>query len=710
MYKTVRNIFLITIIASSNFSYANGLLNALYESQEDSQTDEVVPGPTESQDLGETSSMQTSAQCTEKDQNTLPLRFVMGLLREKGATLRPVHDPSNGKLTINGGRMIGNCNSMLEYKLSKPDSKSKLPYVFQVKIKGCGADECEYNVKTAQDGMPKDLGKKSFEPTMNGFMKCLEETGVFKDGRIQQGKIATAEFKAVQTGVNQSAELWFAHHGPYIDPRGGVFGDEGNKKPGMGCFYFEDIQKNGFEIYSKSDIDLNRKKDQFQSLCKSGNYRLIDQKISDFKEVKYLQNILKKVRNELLLDEVKKVSKQLKENEDYAGLKASKIKKVIEDFEKYIIQPKRDELFGVYNNGSIVKKGLYHQIIDEDNEDEKAKLITQFLKGLDELNQFTESPYLSLKSLRQMESFKKKAPVDDVDWYNAALTLNRTINTAKAFTQPYEKSLKRYRTRNDQKFSSIPTISFNKTQKKIDKAQGKYARSLSSKRQLLEDEDYSKVGELRGRASRLRKINKSNIKKLQKAMADLEQEMYRRCCYVRQTRTFDQACTQGRLYFRNHRQCAAELEDKMKNMVKKVEKMNRSNEDLAGSYEDEAIGWVSVEKDREEYYSSDDDEDDDDDDSGYSFSYNASSSSSSNDQLISSMLQPQATYPSMMPPMGRYPMGMPQMGMPQMGMPQMGMPQMGMPQMGMQYQMTPPFNNMGMGGYPMPTGGYTFGM
>ena len=711
----MRIFLLIITISISNLSFANTLLNALYESQE-SSTLSSAPGPTSRIDLGTTSNMQSSAQCSDKDQNTLPLRFVMGLLREKGATLRPVHDPSTGKLTINGGRMIGNCNSMLEYKLSEPDSERGLPYIFQVTIKGCGDDveKCDYAVKSAKNGIPNDLGTMKFEPTMNGFMECLESTGVFKNGTIQSDNIAIAEFKAVKTGVNQSAELWFAHHGPYVDPDNGVFSDAGNKKPGMGCYYFEDIQKDGFEIYSKKDIDLNRKKDQFQNLCKSGNYRLIDQKIGDFQEVKYLQNILKEVRNELLLDEVKKVAKQLKDNEDYAGLKVSQIKSVIEDFEKYIIQPKRDELFGVYNNGSIVKKGLYHQIIDEENEDRKANLITEFLKGLDELNQYTESPYLSLKSLRQMESFKKKAPVDDVDWYNAALTLNRTINTAKAFTMPYEKNLKRYRTRNDQKFSSIPTISFKKTQDKIDKAQGKYARSLSTKRQLIEDEDYSKVGELRGRASRLRDINNSNIKKLQKAMAELEQEMYRSCCYVRQAGTFDQACTQ-RIYYRNHRQCAAELEEEMKFIVKKVEKMNKSNESLADSYEDEAVGWVSVEKDREEYYSSsEDDEDDDSTESGYNFNYTPSSSSTSNDNtIISGVLNPQGGYPSMMPPMGRAPggyMGMPQMGMPQMGIPQMGMPQMGMPQMGMQYQMTPPFNNMGMGGYPMPTGGYTFGM
>lgn len=723
----IKLFILLTTVSVGSASYGDGqqpekkisLLKALYDSQKDT-VQEDAPGPESPAELGATTSMQTSAQCTEKDQNTLPLRYVMGLLREKGASLRPSHDPASGTLVINGGGMIGNCNSMLEYKLSQPDPEQETPYVFQVKIKGCGSEKCDYQVKTAEGGMPKDMGTKAFEPNMNGFMKCLEETGVFKDGQIQEDKIALAEFKAIQSGVKQSSELWFASHGPYVDPAGGVFGNEGNKKPGMGCYYFEDIKKGGFDIYSKGDIELTRKKDQFQVLCKSGNYRLIDQKIGEFGEVRYLQNILVGVRNELLLDEVKKLAKQLKDNDDYSGLDAGKIKRIVEDFEKYIIQPKKDELFGVYKNGTIVQKGLYHKIIDEEDEDKKARLITKFLEGLDELNKYTESPYLSIKSLGQMESFKKKAPVDDSDWYNAALTLNRTINTTRAFSNPYSKVLKRYRTRKDQKFTSLPSISFIKTQRKIDEAQGKYARSLSDKRQLIEDEDYSKVGDLRGQASDLRATNQYNLEQLRAAIAELEQDMYSECCYVRQAREFDLSCMQ-RVYYRNHSQCAAELEEEMKSIVNRVERMNKGNEDLAKSLEQEAKGWVSVEKDREEYFDEDEDEEESDSSTGYTFQYQRQASSvSGNGRIVSSMLPQQGAYPSMMPQMGmpqmgRMPsmMGMPQMGMsPMMGMPQMGMsPMMGMPQMGMQYQMTPPFSNMGMGGYGMPMGGgYTFGM
>jgi hypothetical protein len=760
---TSKTLFLLLLLAVSSQAMAqNALLHELYGSQEEVPTNEDVAGPDLStKDLGNTSSMEKSVSCSDKDQNSLPLRFVMGLLRQKGAKLKPFHDASTSTLMINGGNMIGNCNSMLEYTISEPGDG--LPYVFQVKIKGCGKDECEYNVKTAEDGVPKDIDEPiKVEPNMNGFIKCLELTGVFKDGKIQSSKIALAEFKAVKQGVNQSADLWFASHGPYVDPKNGVFGDGGNKKPGVGCFYFEDIQKDGYKIYSKSDREINRKKDEFQSLCKSKNYKLIDSKIGEFKEIKYLQNILTEVRDQLLLDKVKEVANDINTMKDYSSLDAAEIRQVLEDFDSYIIQPKRDELFGVYSQGKIQKKGLYHRIFDEKDKDKKAELITEFMKKLHELNKYKNKPYLSLKMLENMESFKKQAPIDDEDWYMANLSLNKSMNTILAFSAPYKDMLKRYKTRPNHKFSKFPGISFIKTQKAIDDAQGKYARDLTQKRKLAEDSDYYKSKDLKGQAANLKATNDRNIANLKRGIADVEQEMYEDCCYIRRQGTFDPMCMQKK-YYKNHQKCAAELEEDIKFMTEKVKKLNAANDKLAAQLEKEASSWEGVEKKRDKYYTSDDDDDDDDDSdsktSGYSFTYqnNGNKSSGGNGQIISGMFpQGGAGYPNMMQgmqsrmpgSMGMSPFGMSGMGMGSMGM---GMPNygmgMGMSPMGMgggygfnmgggfggmgsmggmsgygmngmnyggmpgamQYQMSPAFNGMGMAGYGG-MGSYTFGM
>jgi hypothetical protein len=50
----------------------------------------------------------------------LPLAYVTSLIQQKNAALDITHDPRSGTLTIAAEDMIGNCSSMLEWKLKQP--------------------------------------------------------------------------------------------------------------------------------------------------------------------------------------------------------------------------------------------------------------------------------------------------------------------------------------------------------------------------------------------------------------------------------------------------------------------------------------------------------------------------------------------------------------------------------------------------------------
>lgn len=410
------NKILITSLAvtmtTQAFSQQNDLLNALYGSQEEPAVSTDIAGPSGSggKDIGETESMQTAKVCTEKDQKSLPLRVLLGLLRTKGASLEVSHNADSGELSIYGGPMIGNCQSMIDFQIAEPTAE--LPYVFQAKIKNCGGDSCSY--KVIKDG---EEVVSEFAPTQAGFISCLESTGVMAEGKIVREKIAPVELSLTKKGVNQSAELWFGSQGPAAVSMTGVY-SKGNKKSGVGCFYFEDIVKDGYQVYSKEDIAVNRKRDEFQVLCKSGNYRLIDDKIGEFEEFKLLQQMLISVRNKLIEDDVKKLAAELKTSKDYSSLDIS----VIKDFYEKVILPKKEQIKEKYQEYLAATGDIKYQKEKE-------------LKALqEELSKYGQPPFLSEESLSSLAlSEQKHAPLHLDGWYDNMLVLNRSLATIKAY-------------------------------------------------------------------------------------------------------------------------------------------------------------------------------------------------------------------------------------------------------------------------------------
>lgn len=409
IFMSLKSFLLLLSIFSLGLTYAQDELEALFGSQESSKTSkDLTPPKVDSK----TSSFETSKVCSDKDQTSLPLRYLLGLFREKGTELSVTHDPSSGILNVKGGTMIGNCHSMLDFQISEPDGE--LPYRLEAKIKkNCDSSTCNY--KVIKGGEEVEL---PFSPTLTGFKECLKATGVINEsGKVEKDKIALVDFNITKKDVFESGELWFASHGPEALKVKGVYSKE-NKKTGDGCYYYEDPIKNGFKIYSEEETSYNRAKSEFEALCNVTNYKVIDGKIEQFNEFKEFQGMLVGIRNKLIEDEVKALAATLKTTKDYSDLDIT----VLKDFHEKIIEPLKFE---------IVEK--FKEYLQESGDVKFQK--ERELKALqDELLKYSKTPYLDSLALKNLQDSEgKNAPLHLDSWYTNVLSLNKSLNTIASY-------------------------------------------------------------------------------------------------------------------------------------------------------------------------------------------------------------------------------------------------------------------------------------
>ena len=377
----------------------------------------------------------------EKDRNTVPYKFLLGLLANKSLSIS--HDPHSGVLKFDGGIMIGNCQSMLETVVSKPNES--IPYyTFQVAVKkpgGCNGDKCQYEVTSISNGENKKA-TKSFKPNFDGFVSCLKETGVFVNGKINQKKVAPIEFVHEERDITQTSELLYANRGYKGTRYAGKYST--NKIPTYpGCYYFEDIQKGGFKTYSVDDMESFELERLYQKVCNSGNYKLIDSHISDFDQLVPFQNGLIKIRNELILDEVKKLHEIVSESEQLNEVDKAKFKEVSSDFLEHVIKPLKNDLAQLQrlyaNPGHSQKENILNSVFGPEKAKaflgkDPAELKKEVLKEMDakasELVSYARSPYLTKEDYKKMSSSKSGAPLDDSTWTSAVLDVYEVHNTA----------------------------------------------------------------------------------------------------------------------------------------------------------------------------------------------------------------------------------------------------------------------------------------
>lgn len=324
-----------------------------------------------------------SSQCTEKDQTSLPLSYVISLMQEKNAKLDFVHDPRAGTLTITGADMIGNCSSMLEWRLKQPEIEGKKSYAIEVAIKegkDCTSSGCSYDVAKVSKGEFQDFEAMNFKPTLKGFEECLQKSGVVAGGKVVPGAIYNSPIKEKFSGLEHSGKLVFLAHGPssnQVKPKYGLeFVD--------GCDRYETAHPQIKTLLTLEDAERERLDAEASKLkeCKADEYH----KLADFIE-KYenYSSELGDIRDRLILEAAKKAAEAVQ-----SGKYTEEDLKVLSDFERYVVTPKVEQA-----------TAIYEQMIELEG-DAKAAKQEELKAVLAQIKTFKQKPYFTAIHTRKL--------------------------------------------------------------------------------------------------------------------------------------------------------------------------------------------------------------------------------------------------------------------------------------------------------------------
>ncbi|MFP5385045.1 MAG: hypothetical protein ACLGHN_03145 [Bacteriovoracia bacterium] len=346
-----------------------------------SSTPEVAPST-------ETISSSTK-KCEENDQTSIPLKAFTSLIQEENGQLEILHDPRTGSLSVSSGDMIGNCSSMLEWKMKQPIIQGKKAYALEVKIKegeNCTDAGCTYKVAKVENGEFKKHEETILKPTLKGFEECLQKSGVIVNGKVVKSAIYNLPVNEKFNGFDQSGQLLFLSHGP-TSPL--VKAKYGKFEHVDACDYYEAAHPEIRNLLTLSDAEKARLDAEAAKLreCTVNEYG----KLADFIE-KYegYADELGEVRDRLILEAAQKAAKAIEE-----GKYTDEDLKVISDFHRYVVQPKVDYAVN-----------LYEEMLDLEGDAKKAA--QERLKAvLAQISTYNKKPYfLSSHTLKLIQDGK----------------------------------------------------------------------------------------------------------------------------------------------------------------------------------------------------------------------------------------------------------------------------------------------------------------
>lgn len=393
----------------------------------------------------------SSAKCEEADQTSLPLAYVTSLIQQKNAALDITHDPRAGTLTIAAEDMIGNCSSMLEWKLKQPEVLGKKSYAVEVKIKSsgeCSDAGCTYKVTKVENGEFKAHEDMTFKPTLKGFEECLQKSGVVVGGKVVPGAIYPQPVKEKFSGLEHSGQLLFLSHGPSSPI---VKAKYGKFEHINACDHYELAHPQVKSLLTLADAEKERLDAEAAKLreCKVDEYG----KLAEFIE-KY-ENYsaeLGDIRDRLILEATKKAAAAIE-----AGSTKDEDVKVIADFERYVVNPKIE-----------LARALYDEMLELEGDAKKAK--QEELKAvLAQITALKAKPYftgLHTQKLIQagmfedaerlnnaillLESHQRLGAKQDNVVITPGLASQKVAAGKVAFTQLIEKERERYEIRTGQ--------------------------------------------------------------------------------------------------------------------------------------------------------------------------------------------------------------------------------------------------------------------
>ena len=363
--------------------YASGILGSLTKFQDSledvgqkTEGSTVDTGTVPEVSSGPVSSS-SSAKCMENDQTSLPLNYLTSLILKKDAALELTHDARQGSLQVSSADMIGNCSSMLEWNLKKPQIAGKSAYAVEVKFKDgdpCTADGCVYKVAKVKNGAFEKYEDIVLKPTLKGFEECLEKSGVVVGGKVVSDAIYRTPINEKFSGIKETGKLLFVSHGPSTPM---IKAKYGSFEPIHGCDYYETIHPRASQLMTYEDAERERLNAEASKLkdCTINEYY----KVADFLEKNQdFSNELSEVRDRLILEAAKNSAAALltdKYTEDDL--------KVMSDFDKYIVQPKVQ-----------TAAALYEEMLELEGDAKKQKQ-EELKKVLSEIAALKQKPYFT---------------------------------------------------------------------------------------------------------------------------------------------------------------------------------------------------------------------------------------------------------------------------------------------------------------------------
>lgn len=293
---------------------------------------------------------EVDTRCDEDVQTSLPLKYFGRLIRmQYPPTINVTPSPSTGRVTISSpAKMVGNCNSMLEWNLRTNEIAGEKTYAVEIKFKegqtcppevqNAGSNKC-FRVAKMKDGTFDKFEMKPFSNDFRGFQSCIEQSGVVKaDGTIDESAIFKQPVNETFSGLEETGKFVFVSHGPVSSQSDQPFGlDRVNK-----CDVYEKINPTFDRVLSVSDIqnrDMQAQADALRN-CQPNEY----QRLVDFIERNNYVGDLNAIRDNLIKQAAQAAAKKIAD-----GNETDEDVKVIADFERYIIEPLRLEIGDLYN-------------------------------------------------------------------------------------------------------------------------------------------------------------------------------------------------------------------------------------------------------------------------------------------------------------------------------------------------------------------------
>lgn len=371
-------------------AYAQSMLESLQTYQKEIQaksssstakSDGPAPAPSEP-----VTSTKSSGQCSPQDKQTsLPLAYITAMLMEKDGKLQINHDPRNGKISVTSPEMISNCSSMIQWHPNTRTVDGRKVYSLEARIKkgaDCVDDVCEYDMAVVEKGSFKAFEKVKVKATMEGFVECLDKSGVRKDGKVVADAIYPSPIDESFEGFKDTGDLLFMSHGPSSKLIKGKYDKfvEVDK-----CDHYEKITPEGMSLVSVADSQAKHFAEEEEKIRNCGEYG----KISDFMaryEEEYSED-LNAIRDKLIIEAVKKATKAIAE-----GKYTEEDLKVLADFDKYIVQPKIRDANTAYTKAQLTEGS------------DKAAAIAEMKAALAELNTYNAAPFVSAAVVAKLEA------------------------------------------------------------------------------------------------------------------------------------------------------------------------------------------------------------------------------------------------------------------------------------------------------------------